>query len=75
MSRSALVIIAVEIRDGDVVGVTADQRDPAVVALLNAQGAGITTPRPILRYPKAHALRAAVAHLITAARESTQCTT
>lgn len=71
MSRSALLCILVEIRDGDVIALRVDQRDPAVAAHPAAGG----DPLPLLRFPKANVLRAAVAELVTAARRETHpCT-
>jgi len=71
---STLLLLAVEIRDGEVVGLSADERDPTVAAHPAAMLAP-SAPRPLLRFPKANVLRAAVARLVTAAREDTRpCT-
>jgi len=73
MSRSARLVIVVDIADGDVIALGVEQRDAAVAAHPAAH-AGTAVPRPLLRHPKAHAVRAAVARIITAAREITACT-
>lgn len=72
--RSARLVILVDITDGDVVALAVERRDPAVQAH-PAAGSDAPTPRPILRFPKAHRVRAAVAELVLAARlETHPCT-
>lgn len=67
MKRTRMVVV-VDLIDGEIEGMSAEFRDPAVA---DHPAAG-TPPARTLRFPKANALRAAVAQLITAAREETR---
>lgn len=70
MSRTRLVVV-VDINGGEIESFSADFRDPLVMDHPAASGHRAASR---LRFPKAHALRAAIAQLVTAARqESTPC--